>query len=289
MKIFITGTGGFIGGVLAKRFLEAGGHSVAGQYRTSPPDMHHPSLRLFQCDLTRKITFDDDVDYIVHCAALQDFRAMPAGRFIDDNRAMTENVACFAREKGVKGLIFISSIELHGQIRNGVIDENTDRVNPSLYGISKHLSELVLKEYEGSFPTVALRLCGVVGPGAKNVWLARVLAKAKNGEEIGIVNGESPFNNVVHTDDLFTFMHLLMKNGFSGFHAFPIASKAPVSVRDVVAEVIRSSHSASTIVDNGLSNNSFMISNDFAMTRFHFEPSDVLTNLRRFVRDMHIS
>jgi UDP-glucose 4-epimerase len=197
---------------------------------------------------------------------------------------MTENIARYGKKAGIKGLIFASSISLHGDIRVDIVDETTDRINPTPYGLSKHLCELVLQDYQALFPVIALRLCGVLGHGAKNAWLSRVLEKARQGEAIGIVNADRAFNNIVHKDDLLVFLLQLMAHGFSGFHAFPIASHDSLSVKSVVAEIIAATHSSSEIVDCGITDNSFTISNEYAMKEFRYEPSDVTANLKKYVQ-----
>jgi nucleoside-diphosphate-sugar epimerase len=178
--------------------------------------------------------------------------------------------------------MFTSSISLHGDIPGDTVDENTGRINTNHYGLSKYLCELVLQEYQNFFPVAALRLCGVVGPNAKNVWLSKVLSNARRGEPISIVNRDRAFNNIVHIDDLLDFLLRLMECGFSGFHAFPMASSAPRSIRDVVTEIIEATHSSSEIIDNGTTENSFVISNEYAMREFGYEPSTVSANLKKY-------
>lgn len=286
MKILVTGAGGFVGGIIATELQGRGGYDVIGIYRSRQPDHQHPAITWAQADLRNGVPLDGGVDYIVHCAAVQDHRGMPIREFIDANLAMTENLARHGRKTGIKGFVFLSSISLHGEIRGDVVDEHTDRINPTPYGESKHLCELLLREYHDAFPVAALRLCGVGGRGAKHIWLARVLAQARRGEDIGIVNADRPFNNIVHTDDLCALLGTLLRRGFDGFQAFPIASRATLPVQEVVAEIVRAVSSPSKIIDNGRTVNSFIVSNDYAMNRYGYEPSEVVVNVRKFAGKM---
>lgn len=285
MKIFVTGAGGFIGHILADG-LQQGGHEVIGLYRSSGPRLPSTGIVRLEWDLSRGIPLADEVDYIVHCAALQNPSGISVKEFIDTNLAMTENVLLYAKRSGVKGVIFTSSVSLHGEVRSGLVSENTDRVNPSVYGVSKYLCELMLRDCAAQIPSVSLRLCGVIGSGADKCWLANLLAKAVRGEDIQIVNKDGLFNNVVHTDDLLQLLLSLLANGFSGFNAFPIASKSPVSIAAVVNEIISATGSCSKMIDNGLTANSFTISNDVAVSGFHYQPSGVVDNLQKFVKEM---
>jgi nucleoside-diphosphate-sugar epimerase len=282
MRILVTGAGGFIGGALAHGLMATRDHEVIGMYCKTLPDLKVPGLKMQQCDLTYGVNLDGPVDFIVHCAALQEFEGIPVNDYVTANLAIIENVARYGKQAGVKGVIFASSISLHGEITCGVVDEHTDRTNPTVYGISKYLCEAVLQDYEAYFPVVALRLCGVVGRGAKNIWLSKVRALAERGEDITIFNPDKQFNNILHTDDLLHFLLLLIEKGFTGFNAFPVASIESLSMRDVVNEIVEGLNSHSRIIDKGPSGNPFLISSEYAINRFGYIPSKVLDSLRKF-------
>jgi nucleoside-diphosphate-sugar epimerase len=282
MKILVTGAGGFIGGTLAQGLVANSRHEVIGMYHNKSPDMKTAGLRMFQCDLVDGINLTEHVDYIVHCAAVQNPAGCSVKGYIDANLAITENVAEYAKQTGVKGVVFISSISMHGKIRCAVVDENTDRINPTLYGDSKYLCEAVLRDYAAFFPVVALRLCGVVGRGTRNNWLSRVRALAESGEDIPIYNSDMPFNNILHTDDLLGFLSLLIESGFNGFSAFPVASIEPLSIRDTVDEVVKGVNSSSRIIDKGPNGNSFIISSEYASRHFGYIPTPVRGSLRKY-------
>jgi len=284
MRVMVTGAGGFIGGALAAGLQRTGRCDLVAQSRSAAPAGLPAGISWLQCDLLKGIPLDDTVDYIVHCAALQDYSRMPVKDFIDCNRAMTEQVAAYASKVGAKGIIFASSISLHGQISTRLVDEHTEVVNPSPYGVSKQVCERALSAQSADIPAVALRLCGVVGTGAKDIWLSRVLRSARCGEPVEIHNAESLFNNLLHTDDLVVFVQNLMRSGFTGFSAFPLASRLPMTIRDVAAQIISSCGSFSEIVDKGSAGDPYLISNEYAVSRFGYVPSDVMTNLIKFAR-----
>jgi len=283
MRILVTGAGGFVGRVLANCLHTKGGHEVIGICRSLASARLTGGVTWLQADLAQDILPAMDIDYIVHCAALQEIGSLSVKDFVEANLAMTENIACFGKRIGIKGLIFTSSISLHGEIRGGLVDENTDIVNPSPYGIAKHLCELLLREYGTEFPTVALRLCGVVGPGAVAGWIAMMRLRAISCAPLAIYNPDQKFNNIVHIDDLYSLINSLCLRGFAGFNAFPLASRGHVTIREVAAELIDCTQAK--IVEMGTSPGSFMISNEMAMGHFQYRPGDVVTNLRKFVHE----
>jgi UDP-glucose 4-epimerase len=291
MKILVTGAGGFIGGAIVRALSLKSDHEIVATCLTKIPEISFPKTMWIQCDVVEGIPYEGDIDYIVHCAALRFFQGMPLRKFIDANLAMMENVLYFGRLAGAKGLIFTSSIDLYGEVKSDIVDEKTDSINPSVYGLSKYLCERLLQEYvsANSFSAIALRLCGVIGGGAKDVWLSRVLNRASRGEAIEIVNADHKFNNIVHQDDLIDFISLLMLHGFTGFNAFPIASALPLSVRNVVAEIIMLLNSSSQIIENSEGGSPFMISNSMAVDNFCYAPSDVITSLRKYVLNSSVN
>lgn len=283
MKILVTGANGFIGREIIKGLLQVGKYDIIGQARTKSIIQEVSGVRYFRCNLAEEFNLNEPVDYIVHCAAIQDSYNISIKEFILSTLAITENIAKYAKNVGVSGVIFTSSLSIHGEIRDDVVNEKTAVINPTVYGISKQLSEQILSEYSESFPVVSLRLCGVVGSGAKKVWLTRVLSSALRGEDIHIVNAERQFNNLLHTDDILKLIVSLIGKGFTGFNAFPIGSSSPLSIRTVVELVVSGVASSSRIIDDGTSNNSFVISNDYAINSFMYEPLGVAENLNKFV------
>ncbi len=286
MRILVTGAGGFVGGALVDSLQRADGCEVVALSRSAAPDDLAFGAKWLRCDLRSEIPLAEGVDYIIHCAALRNSCGLPVKDFIEGNLAMTEQVAAYGRKVGIKGLIFASSLSVHGHIGSGVVDEHTDIVNPSPYGISKHLCELVLQEQSRYFPVISMRLCGVVGKGAHEVWLAGVLQSALRGESIEIHNAGSLFNNILHTDDLCGFVYNAMKSGFTGCNALPLASCKPMTIRDVVAAIIAETGSSSAIVDAGVAGNPFLICNESAISRFNYTPVAVATNLVKFSRSV---
>ncbi|NVN99425.1 MAG: NAD(P)-dependent oxidoreductase [Geobacteraceae bacterium] len=282
MRILVTGAGGFIGRILAEGLQSDGGHEVVGLCRRDVPPKAAPGVTWMVCDLSLGIPALDPVDYIIHTAALPDSESLSTSEFIGRNLAMAENIALFAQRVSARGVIYTSSVNLNGDVRSGLLDENSDRINPSRYGVSKYLCETVFEYNKNSFPTVSLRLCGVVGRGAHACWLAQVLSHAVNGDDIPVFNEKRLFNNLVHTDDLLDFVKRLVLKGFSGFNAFPIASENPISIGDVVAEIIKATGSCSNKKNDGITDNSFMISNRFAMEHFQYSPLTVIENLKKF-------
>jgi hypothetical protein len=57
-----------------------------------------------------------------------------------------------------------------------------------------------------------------------------------------------------------------------------------MTIRDVVARIISDTGSSSGIVDGGMAGNPFLISNEYAIGRFGYEPPEVASALAGYCR-----
>lgn len=75
-------------------------------------------LKISVCDLSKDICIDTDVDYIVHTARVTKSKEMvqyPVDN-IDVSINGTRNMLELARKKNVKGMVYLSSMEVYGQM-----------------------------------------------------------------------------------------------------------------------------------------------------------------------------
>lgn len=174
-RLLITGCNGFIGRALSRRCL-AEGMAVKGTVRSASksgrlPDGVEPII-------VPDIGPDTDwsvalggVDEVVHLAARVHVRQRPASNGPDDYyRINTAGTTCLARAAataGVRRMVFLSTVKVHGEGREDPYSE-TDREAPQgPYAVSKHAAENALKEVSKRSPleAVVLRPPLVYGPG----------------------------------------------------------------------------------------------------------------------------
>src|SRR5450631_856096 len=96
-RILVTGTGGFVGGAVARGLHATGEYEVIGISHKIDPELEAHGVRLLQCDLEKGLALDERVDFIIHCAAVQDFEVLQVKDFIEANLAITENIANFGK------------------------------------------------------------------------------------------------------------------------------------------------------------------------------------------------
>ncbi len=237
MKIFITGTAGFIGFHLAQRLLSEG-HKVVGldnindyynvklkldrlresgitevkenDFVVSRTD---PAYRFMKADLqNRKVIGNlfekEKFDVVINLAAQAGVRYSLKNpySYIDSNINGFLNVLEGCRNSRVKHLIYASSSSVYGA--NTKMPFHTDdRVDHpvSLYAASKKSNELMAYSYSHlySLPTTGLRFFTVYGPWGRPDMALYIFAKAiTEGKPIDIYNYGNMERDFTYVDDI---------------------------------------------------------------------------------------
>ncbi len=180
MNILITGDKGKIGG-LARGLLEQAGHDVSGFDIERDRDENILTARSLMWAM-------EDVDVVVHCAAIPHPRHGGPGRYFDINVHGTKFVLEMAARQKVRRVVYTSSTAYYGcGIREGrilplylPIDERHPPASTSphlyegkleIYDISKVMAEQLLRFYgsQQTMETVVLR----IAPANTKAWQYR--------------------------------------------------------------------------------------------------------------------
>lgn len=272
MHFVVTGTDGFAAGHIAEGLVGLGHRVSAVSRRPQPREI--TNCAIFRADLKHGTDdLPDDPDVIVHAAA----QSHPVGPsimdYVEDNVLATAEICAYARRTGARGIIFLSSISVFGTVSTPTLDEATVCVDPDNYGLSKLLCERLLAEVAETVPSISLRLPGIVGDGAGNVWLAEVVRKFRAGREVVIYNPDAPFNNVVHVTDLVQFVETLGQARLSGAEILVLGADLPISIARVVDLVKRHCRSRSAVtVDGSVIRTAFTLDCGRAKSHFGYRP-----------------
>lgn len=180
----ITGATGAIGSVLVRTLLAANETYGLGvrviavgrnkEKATLPAGINDSEF--IEQDLCNPITVPGNVDYIFHCAAVtksSEMAANPVG-VIETSLQGTGNVLTLARDKGVKSMVYLSSMEVYGitdpskslitEYDLGYIDLNKPR---SCYPESKRMCESMCCCWFAQYgvPVKTARLAQTFGAG----------------------------------------------------------------------------------------------------------------------------
>lgn len=224
MKVFVTGTAGFIGFHLARRLLEDG-HSVTGFDGVT--NYYDPALKRSRLSLLAEQdgfvqiegmledaqALDDavagsDADVVVHLAAQAGVRySLEAPQsYIQSNVVGTANLLETLRRYKPRHLVFASTSSVYGG-NTKIPFAETDRADGpvSLYAATKKSGEAMVHSYAHLFgiPSTCLRFFTVYGPwGRPDMALFKFAAAMTEGRPIDVYGHGKMQRDFTYVDDL---------------------------------------------------------------------------------------
>lgn len=224
MKIFITGSAGFIGYHLARRLL-AEGHRVHGyDGMTAYYDVSLKRARLALLAPSNSFSFTEALledraaletavadfapDVVIHLAAQAGVRySIEAPQtYLDSNLTGTFNLLEVLRATGTQHLLFASTSSVYGGNEHMPFAE-TDRTDfpISLYAATKKAGEAMSHAYAHLFglPTTCFRFFTVYGPwGRPDMALFKFVSAISSGEPIDVYGEGRMQRDFTFIDDL---------------------------------------------------------------------------------------
>jgi nucleoside-diphosphate-sugar epimerase len=285
MKVLVTGASGFAGSVAARQ-LALAGHAVTGLYRNRTRFLatldDAAGVRLACGDLVSAGDLPDKFDAVVHTAATSPAPGVDVNRMVHDNVLGTKALIEAAERWSTRVFILYSSMSIYGTVTAPVVDETTPTMNPDPYGTTKWLGELMLKDRAERLPGLALRLPGVLGPGAHRNWLSGAAAKLQRGETVGAFHLDSPFNNAAHVADIAALALRAVERQWTGFDAVVLGARGVLSVREAVARLAAGLGVPVRLEEVPSAKASFILSSERAMSRWGYDPMEIGPLIERY-------
>jgi len=173
MKAIVTGGAGFIGSHLTRRLLKEGWDvlvldNLSSGHRTNIPDgARFQWIDLAQEDVAVQLP-KECFDVIFHLASHvgQESSFEQPLHDLKSNIFPTVSLLSWAIERGVRQIIFASSVNLYGNPVRVPVDESAAISLPSPYAVGKFASEALCQIYANFGVTyTCLRLFNIYGPG----------------------------------------------------------------------------------------------------------------------------
>ena len=233
MKIFITGTAGFIGFSLAKSLLE-NDHSVYGYdgitnyYDVKLKNNRNKILKRYKKfsftkgmlenrNLLDKTIIKFKPEIIIHLAAQAGVRySIDKPRtYLSSNIIGTHNIIELAHKVKVKHLMIASSSSVYGANKKTPYSENDSvKLQMSIYASTKLATESIAHAYSHIWkvPTTVLRFFTVYGPwGRPDMALFKFTKSILDGKKIDIYNKGNMYRDFTYIDDIVHGVSLLIK------------------------------------------------------------------------------
>lgn len=213
MNIFVTGTEGYLGSLLAPR-LTARGHTVTGLdtgfYKNGWLYNGVERTPKTLCKDLRHLTASDleGYDAVVHMAELSNdpTGALSPTITYDINHKASLHLAKLAKAAGVKRFVYMSSCSVYGVATEGDVSE-TSPVNPqTAYAICKTLVERdVIQMADETFSPTFLRNATAFGASPRmrfDIVLNNLAGLAWTTREIAMISDGTPWRPLVHALDI---------------------------------------------------------------------------------------
>jgi dihydroflavonol-4-reductase len=218
--ILVTGATGLVGSHLIQQLVKEG-RKVRGIYRDQIPAIEHTTgvdwVKADILDINSLEEAMQDTDQVYHCAAIVSFNPAKKRLLHKTNIEGTANVVNACLLKGVKKLLFVSSVAALGRIREDApINETmnwTPETSNSEYGKSKFMAEMEVWRGMGEGLNVAvINPVIILGAGNWNGGSSGIFKSAYN-EFPWYTEGMSGFVDVL---DVVKAMIAIMQSSLSG-------------------------------------------------------------------------
>ena len=224
MKVFVTGTAGFIGNNLSQRLLERGDEvigidNVNDYYDPAVKEARlalikdHPAFTEVRIDIADRAAMEETFSKhkphrVVNLAAQAGVRYSLENphAYIDSNIVGFTNILEGCRHNGVEHLVYASSSSVYGLNTEMPFSVHHNVDHPvSLYAASKKANELMAHTYSHLYqlPTTGLRFFTVYGPwGRPDMALFMFTRNILAGKPIDVFNYGNHKRDFTYIDDI---------------------------------------------------------------------------------------
>ena len=236
MKILLTGGLGYIGTSLINKLTK---HQLIVCSKSKKRDLQNYNNVIFEfVDITSddflQIVKKHKPDLVIHLASitgLKNCENNPIKAF-QTNVHGTFNVikAC---ELNKNKLIFFSSREVYGKTLDVESKENDLLLPTNIYGITKMLGELLVKNSgkNNNLNYIILRLTNVYGPGGNEKGPNKIIKNAVEDKKIEIFGGKQSIN-FIYIDDVVNLISTIIDKNHISKEIFNLGSKNNLTVNE---------------------------------------------------------
>jgi UDP-glucose 4-epimerase len=226
MNILVTGGRGYLGGRIARNFLDLG-HTVSITTRQQVNDnFSETSIKIIDLDwssLSQLAQACKGIDVVIHAAGMNaDYCLSHPDLAIEFNGNATERLAVASEESGVKKFIYVSTAHVYSDLLTNFIDEDSPTRNKHPYATSHLLGErgVLQSKNMGDMQRCVLRVSNVYGkPEEKNTTCWKLVVNdmarqvAVHGSILLKTNGKQK-RDFVPMNDLLNFISGISRETF---------------------------------------------------------------------------
>lgn len=210
-RLLLTGAGGYVGTRLADK-LEKRGKIV----RADRGSFDYQSV-----DSIRRFFEEKEIRTVIHLAAVCE--SQDPGAYYLVNICGLKNLLTVCLEYGVRQFSFISGNNVYSaDVKEVHTEEETCRPDErNLYGISKYMGELLIKDMlqQSTMKYCILRISDIYGPGQRYGNLMKaMISRAGNGEALQVYGQGLRTRDYIYIQDVVDGIYFSLKHGLSGIY-----------------------------------------------------------------------
>lgn len=258
MRYLVTGATGYIGSMFIKHILNTVSDAVVialVRDVEKAKQLLPQQVTLIEVNLADKYLMQQVnicCDYIIHCASVTKSAEMIARpvEVIESIVNATQNVMEFAKHCNAKSVVYLSSMEVYGDIDcsdgHRVTEDEMGKVDildtRSCYPLGKRMAENICFSYykEYGVPVKIARLAQTFGRGVlhtDNRVFAQFANSVKNGKDIVLHTEGKSIGNYCSIDDVLEAIDLILKKGENGEAYNVVNEENTMSIRSM-AELV---------------------------------------------------
>ncbi|OYX24687.1 MAG: NAD-dependent dehydratase [Flavobacteriales bacterium 32-35-8] len=253
-KVLITGAAGFLGSHLTDRFLKEGyyvigmDNFITGDKKNIKHLEHNPNFEFIEYDVTKHISIDGGLDYILHFASPAspiDYLKIPI-QTLKVGSLGTHNLLGLAKAKRSRILI-ASTSEIYGDplVHPQTEDYygNVNTIGPrGVYDEAKRFQESITMAYNRfhGLETRIVRIFNTYGPKMRlndGRVIPAFMGQALRGEDLTIFGDGSQTRSFCYVDDQVEGIYRLLLSDYD--HPVNIGNPHEISIKDFAEEIIK--------------------------------------------------
>ena len=238
-KIAFIGGSGFIGSELIRLFS---GSANVRNYDIRVPAK--PMCETVLVDVRNRHALLEKLepaDWVILLAAEHKDNVLPSSLYFDVNVTGAENVLAAMEAKGIRNILFVSSVSVYGLNRSNPCEE--DPAQPfNDYGTSKWQAEEAMRRWQneqaGNRSLIIVRPTVVFGRGNKGN-VHQLLQQFQAGKFVMVGNGKNK-KSMAYIENVALFLKYIIDNNFSQYQVYNYADKPDFSTSELVEFVAAS-------------------------------------------------
>jgi len=241
VRVLVTGAGGFIGQVLARRLLRSG-HDVTALVRPDSAEglaASVPDLEIARVDLRQELDatrLPSRVDAVVHLAQSARYAEFPEGSrdVFGVNCEATLRLLEWARGAGAGHFLLASSGSIYRRSAHPIREAGA--IEPrDFYSLCKRMGEELTLSYGQIFAVTCARLFCVYGPGQRGRLVPGLVARIRRGDPVRLAGPAGFRINPIHVEDASLALMALLERPYPG--CINVGGTRALSIREM-AEAI---------------------------------------------------